>query len=71
MEREHPMKSRLYGNIPSLTSIRRIRRTRLAGHCYQSEEEIVKDVLLWTPNHGTTKPVRPIKMYNSYVMIRD
>ena len=51
-------KFRLYGNIPPLTSIIRIRRTRFAGHCYRSEEEIIKYVLLWTLYHGTTKPVR-------------
>ena len=61
--KEHPTKFRLYGNIPPLTSIIRIRRTRFAGHCYRSEEEIVKDVLLWTPNHGTTKIGRPRKTY--------
>ena len=36
--KEHPTKIRLYGNIPPLTSIIRIRRTRFAGHCYRSEE---------------------------------
>ena len=41
----------------------RIRRTRFASHCYLSEEEILKDVLLWTPTHGTTKIGRPRKTY--------
>ena len=31
--KEHPTKIRLCGNIPPLTSIIRIRRTRFAGHC--------------------------------------
>ena len=61
--KEHPTKIRLYGNIPPLTSIIRIRRKRFAGHCYRSEEEIVKNVLLWTPNHGTTKIGQPRKTY--------
>ena len=60
--KEHPTKIRLDGNIPPLTSIIRIRRTRFAGHCYRSEE-IVKDVLLWAPNHGITKIGRPRKTY--------
>ena len=59
--KEHPTKIFLYGNIPSLTSIIRIRRTRFAGHCYRSEQEIVKDVWLWT--HGKTKLGRPRKTY--------
>ena len=57
------MKIRLYGNIPPLTSITRIRKTRFVGHCYRSEEEIIKYVSLWTPNHGTTKLGRPRKTY--------
>ena len=58
--KEHPTKILLDGNIPSLTSIIRIRiRKRFAGHCYRSEEEIVKDV----SNRGTTKIGRPIKTY--------
>ena len=59
----HPTKIRLYGNIPPLKSILRIRRTRFVGHCYRREEEIIKDILLWTPNHGTTKLGRPRKTY--------
>ena len=61
--KEHLMKIRLYGNIPPLSSILRIRRTRFTCHCYTSEEEIVKDVLLWTPNYGTTQIGRPRKPY--------
>ena len=63
MERTSNKDSPLSGNIPPLTSIICIRRTRFAGHCYLGEEEIVEDVLLWTPNHGTTKFVRPRKTY--------
>ena len=48
--KEHLTKIRLYG------------KTRFAGHYYQSEEEIIRDVLLWTPNHGTTKPGRQKKL---------
>ena len=57
--KEHSTKIRIYGNIPPLTSIIRIRITRFAGHCYRSEEDIVKYVLLWMPNHGTKKLGRP------------
>ena len=40
-----------------------IRKTRFTCHCYRSEEEIIKDVLLWTPNHRTKKLERPRKTY--------
>ena len=59
--KEHLTKIRLYGNIPPLT--RTIRRTRFAGNCYRNEEEIIKDVLLWTPNHGTKKIERKREVY--------
>ena len=52
------MNIRLTGNIPPLTRTIRIRRTRFVGQCYHGEEEIIKDILFWTPNHGTGK-LRP------------
>ena len=48
--KDYPTKIRLYGNIQPLTSTLRIRRIGFAGHCYRSEEEIIKDVLLRMPN---------------------
>ena len=59
--KEHPTKIRFYVNILPLTHIIRIRRTSFVGHRYRSEEEIIKEVLLWTPNHGTTQLGRPRK----------
>ena len=63
--KEQSTKIRLYGNIPPLTCTIgiRIRRTRFAGHFYRSEEESIKDVLLWTLNYDTTEPGRPRKTY--------
>ena len=49
--KEHPTKISLYGNIPPLTRTVLKRITRLACHCYLSEEEIINQVFLWTPNH--------------------
>ena len=61
--KDHPTIIRLYGNIPPLTRTMRIRSTCFAGHCYRSDEEILKEVLLWTPNYETTKLGRPKKTY--------
>ena len=36
-----------------------IRRTRHAGHCWRSRDELISDVLLWTPSHRRTKARRP------------
>ena len=39
------------------------RRTRFAGHCYRSKDEVVSDLILWTPKHGQAKVGRPSKTY--------
>ena len=32
-----------------------VKRTRHAGHCWRSREELISDVLLWTPTHSRAK----------------
>ena len=34
---------------------RKLSRTRHAGHCWRSRDELINDVLLWTPSHGPAK----------------
>ena len=41
----------------------RVRRTRHAGHCWRSRDELIRDVLLWTPTHGRAKAGRPARTY--------
>ena len=36
-----------------------IKRTRHAGHCWRSRDELISDVLLWTPTYGRAKGGRP------------
>ena len=38
-------------------------RTRHAGHCWRSRDELISDVLLWTPTHGRAKAGRPARTY--------
>ena len=52
--KKHPTKRRLYCHLPSITDVIKERRTRFAGHCWRSKDEIISDVLLWTPKHGHT-----------------
>ena len=33
-------------------NVRKVRRTKHAGHCWRSRDELKRDVLLWTPTHG-------------------
>ena len=35
----------------------------IAGHCWRSRDELIRDVLLWTPTHGRAKAGRPARTY--------
>ena len=61
--KQHPTKKQLYGHLPPITQTIRERRTRHAGHCWRSSDELISDVLLWAPTHGRTRPGRPTKTY--------
>ena len=61
--RQHPTKQQLYGHLPPITKIIKIRQTRYAGHYWRSRDELISDVLLWTPSHGRAKAGRPARNY--------
>ena len=44
---------------PPITKTIQARQTRHAGHCWRSKDEIVSDVLLWTPTFGQSKAGQP------------
>ena len=60
---QHPTRRQLYGHLPPTTKTIQTRRTRHAGHCWRSKDEIVSDVLLWTPAYGLSKAERPARTY--------
>ena len=61
--RQHPTKQLLYGLLPHITKTIQVRRTRHAGHCWRSRDELIRDMLLWTPSHGRAKAERPARTY--------
>ena len=61
--RQHYSKNQLYGHLPPITKTIQVRRTRHAAHCWRSRDELISDVLLWTPLYGRTKPRRPAWTY--------
>ena len=70
--RQHPTKHQLYGHLPPITKTIQVRRTRLAGHCWRSRDELIRDVLLWTPHMAEQKQDDQLEhTYSSYVRIRD
>ena len=60
---QHPTKHQLYDHLPPITKTIQVRRTRLAGHCWRSRDELISDVLLWTPTYGRAKAGRPARTY--------
>ena len=61
--RQHPRRHQLYGHLSPITKTIQVRRTKHAGHCWRSRDELISDVLLWTPTYGRTKAGRPARTY--------
>ena len=55
--------ARTYGHLPPITKTIQARRTRHAGHCWRSNDELVSDVLMWTPAYGQSKAGRPARTF--------
>ena len=61
--RQHPKRHQLYSHLPPITKTIQVRRTRHAGHCWRSRDELIRDVLLWTPTYGRAKAGRLARTY--------
>ena len=61
--RQHPTKQQLYGHLPPIMKTIKVRQTRHAGHCWRSRDELISDVLLWTPSHSQAKAGQPAQTY--------
>ena len=60
---QHPTRRQLYDHLPPITKTIQARQTRQAGHCWRSKDELVSDVLLWTPAYGQSKAGQPARTY--------
>ena len=58
---QHPTRHQLYGHLPPITKTIQVRRTRHAGHCWRSRDELISDVLLWTPTYDRAKAGWPAR----------
>ena len=58
-----PTGHQLYGHLPPIMKTIQVRRTRHAGHCWRSKDELISDVLLWTPTYDRAKGERPARTY--------
>ena len=61
--RQHSTKQQPYGHLPPITKNIKVRRTRHARHCLRSRDELISDVLLWTPSRSRAKVGQPTRTY--------
>ena len=46
--KQHPTKQQMFGHRPPISKTIQIMRTRHAGLCWRSKDELINDVLWWT-----------------------
>ena len=61
--RQHSTKQQLYGHLPPIMKTIQVGQTRHAEHCWRSKDELISDILQWTPSHGWVKAGRPARTY--------
>ena len=61
--RQHPTRHQLYGYLPPITKTIQARLARHAGDCWRSKNELISDVLQWTPAYGQAKAGRSARTY--------
>ena len=59
--RQPPTKHQLYSHLPPIMKAIQVRWTRHALHCWRSRDELVSNVLLWTPAYGQAKAGQPAR----------
>ena len=57
--RQHRTWHQLYGHLPPITKTIQVRRTRHTEQCWRSRDDLISDVLLWTPTYSRAKAGRP------------
>ena len=63
LRKQHPTKQQVYGHLPPISKTTQIRWTRHTGHCWRSKDELISNVLLWTPSHGRTNVGWQVRTY--------
>ena len=53
----------LNGQEQPITKTIKVRRTRHAGHCWRNKDELISDILRWTPSHRRAKAGRLARTY--------
>ena len=66
---QHPTRHQLYGHLPPITKAIQVRRTRHAGHCWRSRDELIS----YGPPHMAVQKQddQHEHTFSNYVRIRD
>ena len=51
--RDNVSNTMLYSCLPKISDVIRQRRLKFAGHCFRRSDEVVADLVLWEPRHGS------------------
>ena len=70
--RQHPTRQQMYGHLPPIPKTIQVRRTRHAGHCWRSRNELIRDCTLMDPHTWPCKNQddQHEHTFSSYVRIR-
>ena len=60
---QHSTEHQLYGHLPLITKTIQVRRTWHARHSWRSRDELISDLLLYTPTYGRAKAGGPARTY--------
>ena len=70
--RQYPTKQQLYIYLQPVTKTIQVKRTRPAGHCWRSRDELISDVLQWTIHMDEKRQDDQLEpTYNNSVSIKD
>ena len=61
--KQHSNKTTIDGHLSPISKTIQIRQTRYVGHNWKSKDEIISDVLLWTPAHERESVGQPKRTY--------
>ena len=60
---QQPKQLYLYCYQPHITKTLQVKLTKHAGHCWKNKNELIIDVLRWTPSHGQAKVGWPARTF--------
>ena len=61
--KQHPTKQQQYSHRPPFSKTIQIKQKRHGVYCGRIKDELISDVLLWTPSHGRASVERPARTY--------